>query len=160
MYSMPGDRDSKSGDEQCSTTAMSNVAQDDVYYSTARDLSSKMHVVTNAMKRVKFDQGENDYLVPVDRLPKEADYSNLIMATTYVELPVGRNCSITEQETSEAAQNQDLTTTETNQRVRSVGSEYTPEWEGRSEATDSPIFQFVGHTLPSNQSKITHLTKL
>ena len=144
MYSIPGDRASKSGDEQCSTTAMSNVAQDDVYYSTARDLSSKLHVVTNATKRAKFDQGENDYLVPVDTLPKEADYSNLIMATTYVELPVGRNCSITEHETSEAARNQDLTTTETNRRVRSVRSDYTPEWEGHSEATDSPISLICG----------------
>ena len=141
MYSMPEDRDPQAGDKQCLTTSMSNTdfAQNNVYYSTPMDLSSKTHAVTDAMKRAKFDPVKNDYLVAV-----EDEYSNSAIETIYVELPVATTYSITEQETSGAAQNQYLTTAKTNLGVRPVDSEYTIIWGGPSEATDNQLSPICG----------------
>ena len=141
---MPAELDSKAGDEHYLTTAMSNtdVAQDDFYYSIAMDLPSETRAVPDALKRAKFGQVKNGYLVAV-----EAEHSNSAMETTYVEIPVDKNYSITEQETSETAQNQDLTTAETNLGYRPVGNEYTDERGGPSQAADSQISPIRGtHT--------------
>ena len=158
MYSMKQERDSKAGDESCLTTAVSNheVTQEDADYSTARDISSKTHVVTNAVKRANFYPGENDYLVPVDRLPEEAEYTNLTMDTTHGQLTVGKGYSSPEQEASEVVQNQDLTAADKNLGVRPVGSDYTLELAGTSEANDSLIFSTLRDTLGSECRSVQH----